>query len=145
VIVSADVCDLTDAVKWDEHRVIEPCVTVPPPTRTPPTQTPPTQTPPTRTASPTQPASVKAEDTAITGSTAVNLGVLNEDRVEPITGIRKAMVKAMSRAQTVPHFGYDDEVRLVLNVTFSSCVELALFTEHMKQLLHFELNYSQHV
>jgi len=89
------VCDLTDEVKWKEQ-VFEPCVTVPPPTVTAPAS---------------QVATVKAGDTVLTSSTGVKLSVLSEDRVEPITGIRKAMVKAMSRAQQVPHFGYDDEVR----------------------------------
>lgn len=35
---------------------------------------------------------------------------LGQDKTEPVTGIRKAMAKAMIRAQAVPHFGYSDEV-----------------------------------
>ncbi len=33
-----------------------------------------------------------------------------EDRVESLTGIRKAMVKAMNNAISIPHFGYCDEI-----------------------------------
>lgn len=36
--------------------------------------------------------------------------VLGQDKTEPISGIRKAMVKAMVKSQAVPHFGYSDEV-----------------------------------
>lgn len=36
--------------------------------------------------------------------------VLGRDKTEPISGIRKAMVKAMVKSQAVPHFGYSDEV-----------------------------------
>ena len=89
---------LTDADKRKEQ-VFEPCVTVPPPAVTP---------------AAAQAASVKAGDTVVTRSTAVKLSALNEDRVEPITGIRKAMAKAMTRAQQIPHFGYDDEVERVV-------------------------------
>ena len=39
---------------------------------------------------------------------------LGKDITEPIVGIRKAMAKAMTRAQQIPHFGYDDEVRSTL-------------------------------
>ena len=35
---------------------------------------------------------------------------LTEDVVEPITGIRSSMVKSMTAALKVPHFGYADEV-----------------------------------
>ena len=36
--------------------------------------------------------------------------VSKEDRVEPIKGMRKAMVKSMQVAQGIPHFGYCDEI-----------------------------------
>lgn len=35
-----------------------------------------------------------------------------EDRTEPITGYKKAMVKTMTEALTIPHFGYCDEIIL---------------------------------
>lgn len=83
---------MADTVKSREQ-VVEPCVTLPPlPTVSAPA--------PARQA-----AGVKAGDTGVKPRV-----VISEDRVEPITGIRKAMVKAMSRAQQIPHFGYDDEV-----------------------------------
>jgi 2-oxoisovalerate dehydrogenase E2 component (dihydrolipoyl transacylase) len=40
----------------------------------------------------------------------IEFTTLGKDKVEPVTGIRKAMVKAMTRAQVVPLFGYDDEI-----------------------------------
>ena len=36
--------------------------------------------------------------------------VTGKDRTEPIRGIRKTMVKTMSLVQTIPHFGYCDEI-----------------------------------
>ncbi|KHJ99635.1 e3 binding domain protein [Oesophagostomum dentatum] len=35
---------------------------------------------------------------------------LTEDRVVPIRGYTRAMVKTMTEALKIPHFGYDDEV-----------------------------------
>jgi len=43
---------------------------------------------------------------------AKQIVVSAKDTVEPIVGIRKAMSKAMVRAQQIPHFGYDDEVNI---------------------------------
>ncbi|ELT99108.1 hypothetical protein CAPTEDRAFT_20550 [Capitella teleta] len=37
---------------------------------------------------------------------------LEEDRTEPIKGMRKAMTKTMTKALTIPHFGYCDEIDL---------------------------------
>jgi 2-oxoisovalerate dehydrogenase E2 component (dihydrolipoyl transacylase) len=34
------------------------------------------------------------------------------DRVEPVTGIRRAMAKAMTQSMKIPHFGYCDEIVL---------------------------------
>ncbi|GAB1605498.1 lipoamide acyltransferase component of branched-chain alpha-keto acid dehydrogenase complex, mitochondrial-like isoform X2 [Argonauta hians] len=36
--------------------------------------------------------------------------IAREDKVEPIRGIRKAMVKSMIAAHSVPHFGYYDDI-----------------------------------
>ena len=33
-----------------------------------------------------------------------------DDRMEKLTGIRKAMVKSMQDALRIPHFGYCDEI-----------------------------------
>lgn len=38
--------------------------------------------------------------------------VMLEDRTESITGIRKAMAKAMTASLAIPHFGYKDEIIL---------------------------------
>ena len=97
--------------------LIEPCVTLPPP--------PVTAVPPVTAAPAVASMSVGVKSTAdmVTSPAKVKLSVLNEDKVERITGIRKAMVKAMTRAVQVPHFGYDDEVfSHVINVVeyFSS-------------------------
>lgn len=35
---------------------------------------------------------------------------IGTDRVEKLTGIRKAMVKSMHDALKIPHFGYCDEI-----------------------------------
>lgn len=37
-------------------------------------------------------------------------GEVPTDKVEDIKGIRKAMVKAMTEALAIPHFGYCDEI-----------------------------------
>jgi len=37
------------------------------------------------------------------------LSPLTEDKIVPITGMQKAMVKSMNAANQVPHFGYSDE------------------------------------
>ena len=63
---------------------------------------------------------LKADDVITPAAAArVKLSVVSEDRVERITGIGKAMVKAMTRAQQVPHFGYCDEVTVSI-ATFTS-------------------------
>ncbi|XP_019642083.1 PREDICTED: lipoamide acyltransferase component of branched-chain alpha-keto acid dehydrogenase complex, mitochondrial-like [Branchiostoma belcheri] len=60
---------------------------------------PPPSTPtPTPTPAP-KPLPVAAVPTAV-----------GEDKVEPIKGFRKAMVKSMTLSQSIPHFGYCDEV-----------------------------------
>ncbi|GAU89677.1 hypothetical protein RvY_02197 [Ramazzottius varieornatus] len=47
-------------------------------------------------------------------------GKVPEDVVEPIKGIKKAMVKTMSAALQIPHFGYCDEVDLTQLVQLRS-------------------------
>ena len=42
---------------------------------------------------------------------------LTADRVVPIRGYTKAMVRTMTEANKIPHFGYNDEV----NTYFSVC------------------------
>lgn len=88
----------TESVSQQKEPVVVPCVTVPLPSVASVQQVATEQS--TSTASDTTPAA------------RVKPTVLDQDRVEPITGIRKAMAKAMSHAQQVPHFGYDDEVRV---------------------------------
>jgi len=99
--------------------VIEPCVTPPPP-------------PPPVTSAP----SVTTMSVGVTAADArVKLTVLAEDKVEKITGIRKAMVKAMTRAQQVPHFGYDDEV----TVGILTCNCLTLLNTCVEQFVSVHL------
>lgn len=43
---------------------------------------------------------------------------LTQDKVEPIVGMRKAMSKAMLRANQIPHFGYDDEASIQFSFVF---------------------------
>lgn len=37
---------------------------------------------------------------------------LHEDRVVPIRGYTRAMIKTMTEALKIPHFGYDDEINV---------------------------------
>uniref|UniRef100_A0A158PA61 Dihydrolipoamide acetyltransferase component of pyruvate dehydrogenase complex n=1 Tax=Angiostrongylus cantonensis TaxID=6313 RepID=A0A158PA61_ANGCA len=43
-------------------------------------------------------------------STFIELSPLSEDRVVPLRGYTRTMIKTMSEALKIPHFGYDDEV-----------------------------------
>lgn len=54
---------------------------------------------------------------------------LGKDTVQQIVGIRKAMVKAMTRAQEIPHFGYDDEVRFKTSFLayISACMKVLIY------------------
>ena len=46
---------------------------------------------------------------------------LTEDKAEPITGIKSAMVKSMTAALKVPHFSYADEVCTIMTgITIAS-------------------------
>ncbi|VDM85678.1 unnamed protein product, partial [Strongylus vulgaris] len=53
---------------------------------------------------------------------------LTEDRVVPIRGYTRAMVKTMTDALKIPHFGYDDEIRTDL-VPFPVLKNYAVFSE----------------
>ncbi|XP_060602359.1 lipoamide acyltransferase component of branched-chain alpha-keto acid dehydrogenase complex, mitochondrial-like [Ruditapes philippinarum] len=50
------------------------------------------------------------------------LSVLGKDHTEAIKGIRKAMVKTMTAAQAIPHFGYYDEIDMTSLVKFKQDV-----------------------
>ena len=50
---------------------------------------------------------------------------LKEDRKEPIKGVKKAMVKTMTQANTIPHFSYCDEFNM------NSLIDLR---SHMKEM-----------
>eukprot|EP01138_Halocafeteria_seosinensis_P005876 gb/GECG01006007.1/.p1 GENE.gb/GECG01006007.1/~~gb/GECG01006007.1/.p1 ORF type:complete len:538 (+),score=57.16 gb/GECG01006007.1/:1-1614(+) len=58
-----------------------------------------------------QPAVPKEEPRPEASSVGVPSGI-PEDVTQPIHGIQRAMVKSMNQAWQVPHFGYDDEVRM---------------------------------
>jgi len=106
---------LNSADTGAEKQRVQPCVTVPPPT-------------PSTAAAAAAQRWVKAVsgDAVPSATAAVKLSVVSEDRTEPITGIRKAMVKAMTKAQQIPHFGYVDEVLDIL--LCSSCTRTRLFS-----------------
>ncbi|RWS30293.1 lipoamide acyltransferase component of branched-chain alpha-keto acid dehydrogenase complex-like protein, partial [Leptotrombidium deliense] len=53
-------------------------------------------------------------------SSAVKIG---EDRTEPVKGITKAMVKTMSQALKIPHFGLSDEIDLSSIVRFRTLLK----------------------
>lgn len=61
--------------------------------------------PPTQTMAPRAPVTPPPAPTPM-------LEPVLEDRTEPITGFKKAMVKTMSDALKIPHFGYCDEITL---------------------------------
>ena len=50
---------------------------------------------------------------------------LGKDEVFPIKGMQKAMFKAMSKALTIPHFGYNDEVNISSLVSLRSQMKAA--------------------
>nr|ARD71207.1 acetyltransferase [Spodoptera exigua] len=54
------------------------------------------------------PTSVDAVQIPMTSAQA-KVEVLLEDRVVPVSGFTKAMVKSMTEAMKIPHFGYSDE------------------------------------
>ena len=80
----------------------------PVPDRSPPTKAPSAvRKQPTKAADATHPATTPPPASYVPRLQFAGLG---QDKTEPIIGIRKAMAKAMIRAQAVPHFCYSDEV-----------------------------------
>lgn len=61
------------------------------------------QQPPAVAVKPTEPVPVRIKKPQIILSPG-------QDRTEPVKGITKAMVKSMSEALKIPHFGYKDEI-----------------------------------
>ena len=57
---------------------------------------------------------------------------LGQDKVEQIRGVRKAMAKSMTKAQTIPHFGYSEEVNLNQLVRLRAELKGALETRGVK-------------
>ncbi len=45
--------------------------------------------------------------------------MVKEDKIVPIRGYARAMVKTMEEANKIPHFGYCDEVGLLVTVRVS--------------------------
>ncbi|KAK6178680.1 hypothetical protein SNE40_011207 [Patella caerulea] len=68
-------------------------------------------------------------------SPAIVRPVLGKDRTEPIKGITKTMVKVMSEALTIPHFGYYDEVDL------SNLVQLRKEMKYVAEKRGIKLSY----
>ncbi|XP_029648243.1 lipoamide acyltransferase component of branched-chain alpha-keto acid dehydrogenase complex, mitochondrial isoform X2 [Octopus sinensis] len=60
---------------------------------------------------------------------------VQEDRVEPIRGIRKAMVKSMNAAHAIPHFGYYDDIDM------SSLVQLRYDLKSTSKARGFKLSF----
>ncbi|XP_064625615.1 lipoamide acyltransferase component of branched-chain alpha-keto acid dehydrogenase complex, mitochondrial-like [Lineus longissimus] len=75
-------------------------------------------------AAPARPSSTPAPAPPITAPVARPAAViLSEDKMVPVRGIKKAMVKTMTLAQTIPHFGYCDEVDMTALVHLRSDVK----------------------
>lgn len=73
-----------------------------------------------------------------TGSPVSNTPVvrnLNNDRKEAIKGLRKAMVKTMNQANTIPHFSFCDEYRM------DSLVELRSQVKHFSKERGIKISY----
>ncbi|KAK3781028.1 hypothetical protein RRG08_046332 [Elysia crispata] len=91
-------------LKEDVLRLIE-CVSAPPPAA-PASQTP--TMPPSPPHSPT-PQTLKPVVPSVRQTPPASVG---QDRTVPLKGVSKAMVKAMTEALKIPHFGYGDEVNM---------------------------------
>jgi len=62
---------------------------------------------------PSVPAPEKPKQPAVTEQPIrrpVAIQTVTQDRTEPVKGITKAMIKSMSEALKIPHFGYKDEI-----------------------------------
>jgi len=70
----------------------------------------PAPTPAAEVSRPTAAAATKPPPPAAVSLPRVASAPLGEDRTVPVSGFAKAMVKAMTQALTVPHFGYCDEI-----------------------------------
>ncbi|XP_067124695.1 lipoamide acyltransferase component of branched-chain alpha-keto acid dehydrogenase complex, mitochondrial [Centruroides vittatus] len=55
-----------------------------------------------------------------------------QDRVEPIKGFKKAMVKTMSHALQIPHFGYCDEINVTNLVNVRNSIKKSLEKQGVK-------------
>jgi 2-oxoisovalerate dehydrogenase E2 component (dihydrolipoyl transacylase) len=53
-----------------------------------------------------------AATTTTTATAAAKSVVLEPDRVEPVRGIKRVMIKTMNAANQIPHFGLSDDIRV---------------------------------
>lgn len=60
---------------------------------------------------------------------------MNTDRKEPIKGVRKAMVKTMTQANSIPHFSYCDEYNM------NSLVDLRGYIKHLGKERGISISY----
>lgn len=60
---------------------------------------------------------------------------LNSDRKEQIKGVRKAMVKTMTQANTIPHFSYCDEYNM------NSLVQIRSHLKHIGKERGIKMSY----
>ena len=61
-------------------------------------------------AAPATPA--EAPPTATPATPISKVTILTEDRVVPVRGYKRTMVKTMTRSNEIPQFGYCDEVNM---------------------------------
>lgn len=58
------------------------------------------------------PTPVEAPPTAAPPAPIAKVTILTEDRVVPIKGYKRTMVKTMTQSGDIPQFGYCDEVNM---------------------------------